>query len=74
MCLLTRADITVKDISKITRQFWKIHQQALGTLDAGDFTLFTIQCNLFVGTLAPFAMKRPVFQPVLQAALDSNVS
>lgn len=51
-----------------------MHHQALNTLDAGAFTLFTIQCNLFVGTLAPFAMKRPELLPVLQAALDFNVS
>jgi hypothetical protein len=36
-----RAGITVKDISQITQRFWKMHQPALGTLDAGAFTPFT---------------------------------
>ena len=35
-----RAGITVKDISQITQQFWKMHLLALGTLDAGAFTPF----------------------------------
>ncbi|KAJ5316602.1 Acyl-CoA dehydrogenase/oxidase [Penicillium antarcticum] len=54
--------------------FWKMHREALVALDGGAFTLFVIQCNPFASTLAPFAMKRPELQPVLQAALGFNVS
>jgi hypothetical protein len=68
-----RAGIAVKDISQITQQFWKMHQPALGTLELGLLPLSPL-CNLFVSTRAPFAMERPELQPVLQAALDFNVS
>jgi hypothetical protein len=37
-----RAGITVKDISQITQQSWKMHLLALGTLDVGVFTVFTL--------------------------------
>ncbi|OQD82847.1 hypothetical protein PENANT_c019G02599 [Penicillium antarcticum] len=66
--------LTAKDIYRFTPKFWKMHREALVALDGGAFTLFVIQCNPFASTLAPFAMKRPELQPVLQAALGFNVS
>ncbi|KGO62870.1 Acyl-CoA dehydrogenase/oxidase [Penicillium expansum] len=66
--------LTLKDVLYITPKFWKLHREPLLTLDGGAFTLLSIQCNLFVGTLAPFALKRPELQPILQSALDFDIS
>ncbi|KAJ5623247.1 Acyl-CoA dehydrogenase/oxidase [Penicillium lividum] len=66
--------LTLKDVLYITPRFWKLHLQNLIAMDGGAFTLLSIQCNLFVGTLAPFALKRPELQPIIQSALDFNIS
>ncbi|CAG8364206.1 unnamed protein product [Penicillium salamii] len=66
--------LTVKDILYLTPKFCKLHVKPLMTLDGAAFTLLTIQCNLFVGTLAPFALKRPELQPIIQSALDFDIS
>ncbi|KAI2698921.1 hypothetical protein CBS147317_7002 [Penicillium roqueforti] len=66
--------LTLKDVLYITPKFWKLHREPLLTLDGGAFTLLSIQCNLFVGTLAPFALKRPELQRILQSALDFDLS
>ncbi|KAJ5933849.1 Acyl-CoA dehydrogenase/oxidase [Penicillium verhagenii] len=66
--------LTLKDILYITPEFWKLHWDPLLAVDGGAFTLASIQCNLFVGTLAPFAMKRPELLPILQSALEFDIS
>lgn len=38
------------------------------------FTILTIQYNLTIGTLAPFAINNPELQPILQQMLDFDVS
>ncbi|KAJ5776641.1 uncharacterized protein N7511_001652 [Penicillium nucicola] len=55
--------LTLQESTRLTYQRAKAFCNAYG-----------VTCNLFVGTLAPFAMKRPDLQPVLQAALEFNVS
>lgn len=71
---LTRTGLTLKDVLYITPKFWKLHREPLMLLDGGAFTLLSIQCNLFVGTLTPFALKRPELQPILQSAMDFDIS
>ncbi|KOS43312.1 hypothetical protein ACN38_g5798 [Penicillium nordicum] len=66
--------LTLKDVLYITPKFWKLHREPLMLLDGGAFTLLSIQCNLFVGTLTPFALKRPELQPILQSAMDFDIS
>ncbi|KAJ5871442.1 Acyl-CoA dehydrogenase/oxidase [Penicillium soppii] len=66
--------MTVKDVLYLTPKFCKLHSEPLVAVDGAAFTLLTIQCNLFVGTLAPFALKRPELQPILQSALRFDIS
>ncbi|KAJ5888274.1 Acyl-CoA dehydrogenase/oxidase [Penicillium taxi] len=66
--------LTLKDVLYLTPKFWKLHREPLVALDGGAFTLLSIQCNLFVGTLAPFALERTELQPILQSALDFDIS
>ncbi|KAJ5796931.1 uncharacterized protein N7518_005471 [Penicillium psychrosexuale] len=66
--------LTLKDVLYLTPKFWKLHREPLITLDGGAFTLLSIQCNLFVGTLAPFALERPELHRILQSALDFDIS
>ncbi|CAI7656681.1 unnamed protein product [Penicillium glandicola] len=51
-----------------------MHTDQLAALDGGAFTLLTIQCNLFVGTVAPFAINRPELQSILQSAMNFDIS
>lgn len=74
MQLPTRAGLTLNDILYITPKFWSLHREPLTASDAGAYTLLSIQFNLFVGTLAPFALKRPELRPILQSALDFDIS
>lgn len=71
---LTKTGLTLNDVLHITPKFWNLHREPLVALDGGAFTLLSIQCNLFVGTLAPFALERPELQPILQSALDFDIS
>ncbi|KAJ5835487.1 Acyl-CoA dehydrogenase/oxidase [Penicillium robsamsonii] len=51
-----------------------MHMDHLAALDGGAFTLLTIQCNLFVGTVAPLAINRPELQSILQFGMDFDIS
>ncbi|PWY90684.1 acyl-CoA dehydrogenase NM domain-like protein [Aspergillus heteromorphus CBS 117.55] len=67
-------DLTIKDVAYITPRFWKLHTDLLGAMDGGATTLVSIQYNLFIGTVAPFAASRPDLLPILQRALKFDVS
>lgn len=66
--------LTIPDILNMTPKFCKMHLQPLVALDGGALTLLTIQTNLFIGTLAPFASQRPELHSVLQAAINFEIS
>lgn len=66
--------MTLEDVLKLTPKFWKLHADPLLVLDGGALTMLSIQYNLFVGTVAPFALSRPELQPVLQQAMNFDIS
>ncbi|KAL2825529.1 hypothetical protein BJY01DRAFT_241534 [Aspergillus pseudoustus] len=66
--------LTVEDVSYLTPQFWKIHTDPINTVDGGALTLLSIQYNLFVGTVAPFATARPELHSILQRAMRFDIS
>ncbi|OQD95975.1 hypothetical protein PENVUL_c100G04078 [Penicillium vulpinum] len=66
--------LTIQDVLQLTPKFFKMHMHDIAVLDGGAFTLLTIQCNLFVGTVAPFATNRPELQTIMQAALKFDIS
>ena len=43
-------------------------------LDGAANTLLTIQYNLAGGTLAPFSIKRPELQPLMEKIINFEVS
>jgi hypothetical protein len=64
----------VEDILSLSPKFWKLHTDPIAAVDGGALTLISIQYNLFVGTVAPFATSRPELQRILQRALCFDVS
>ncbi|KAJ5189146.1 Acyl-CoA dehydrogenase/oxidase [Penicillium cf. griseofulvum] len=68
------AGLTIQDVLRITPKFFKMHTNHLAVLDGGAFTLLTIQCNLFVGTVAPLAINRPELQSIIESAMNFDVS
>ncbi|RAL13722.1 putative acyl-CoA oxidase [Aspergillus homomorphus CBS 101889] len=66
--------LTVKDVAYLTPDFWRLHTDMLGALDGGAITLISIQYNLFVGTVAPFAVTRPDLALTLQQAMEFDIS
>jgi hypothetical protein len=66
--------LTVEDVSYLTPAFWKIHTDPIAAADGGAFTLVSIQYNLFVGTVAPFAATRPELHSILQRAMKFEIS
>ncbi|KAE8557110.1 hypothetical protein EYB25_001816 [Talaromyces marneffei] len=66
--------LTVEDILTVGPKFWKLHTDLIGAVDGGALTLISIQYNLFVGTVAPFAVKRPDLHWILQRALSFEIS
>lgn len=72
--ILNTTDLTLNDVLYLTPKFWKLHREPIVALDGAAFTLLSIQTNLFVGTLGPFASKRPELQPIIQSALNFDIS
>ncbi|CAG7941642.1 unnamed protein product [Penicillium salamii] len=68
------AGLTIQDILQMTPKFCNMHLQPLVALDGGALTLLTVQTNLFIGTLAPFAMQRPELRSILKAAMNFEIS
>ncbi|CAG8100244.1 unnamed protein product [Penicillium salamii] len=68
------AGLTIQDILQTTPKFCSMHLQPLVALDGGALTLLTVQTNLFIGTLAPFAMQRPELRSILNAAMNFDLS
>ncbi|KAL2830464.1 hypothetical protein BDW59DRAFT_17850 [Aspergillus cavernicola] len=67
-------NLTVEDVLYLKPPFWKLHTDIIGAMDGGAITLISIQYNLFVGTVAPFAMTRPELQSVLERAMKFEIS
>ncbi|GFG10538.1 peroxisomal acyl-coenzyme A oxidase 3 [Aspergillus udagawae] len=66
--------LTVEDILSLGPKFWKLQTDPIAAVDGGALTLISIQYNLFVGTVAPFAASRPDLQWILQRALSFEIS
>ncbi|KAL5343588.1 hypothetical protein BJX70DRAFT_115256 [Aspergillus crustosus] len=66
--------LTVEDILYLSPLFWKLHTDLIGAMDGGAITLISIQYNLFIGTISPFAVARPELQAVLRRALHFEIS
>ena len=64
----------MEDVLHLRPAFWKLQTDPLAAVDGGALTLISIQYNLFVGTVAPFALTRPELQPILQRAINFDVS
>ncbi|KAL3456272.1 hypothetical protein BJX64DRAFT_294262 [Aspergillus heterothallicus] len=67
-------NLTVEDVSYLTTEFWKIHTDLITAVDGGALTLVSIQYNLFVGTVAPFAAARPELHSLVQRAMRFEIS
>lgn len=68
------ADLTLKDVVDTTPKFWKLHIDMLTAMDGGAINLVSVQYNLFVGTVAPFAATQPQLAFVIQQALNFDIS
>ncbi|KAG2418696.1 hypothetical protein HFD88_001797 [Aspergillus terreus] len=66
--------LTVEDIASLSPKFWKLQTDPIAAVDGGALTLISIQYNLFVGTVAPFATTRPDLHGILQRALNFEIS
>ena len=66
--------MTIEDIVALGPKFWKLQTDLITAVDGGALTLISIQYNLFVGTVAPFATKRPDLLWILQRALNFEIS
>jgi hypothetical protein len=58
----------------MTPAFWKLHMDMLTAMDGGAINLVSVQYNLFVGTVAPFAATHPELPPIIQKALRVEIS
>ncbi|KAJ5770409.1 Acyl-CoA dehydrogenase/oxidase [Penicillium nucicola] len=66
--------LNISDIVYMTPKFCKMNLQPLAGLDIGTLNLLSIQTNLFIGTLGPFAVNRPELNSILQAAMNFEIS
>ncbi|KAL4779779.1 hypothetical protein BJX76DRAFT_361441 [Aspergillus varians] len=67
-------NLTIEDVLHMSPLFWRLQTDLIGTMDGGALTLVTIQYNLFVGTVAPFAARQPELREVLQRAMGFEIS
>ncbi|KAH2724577.1 hypothetical protein KXW29_007049 [Aspergillus fumigatus] len=66
--------LAVDDILTLSPKFWKLQTEPIAAVDGGALTLISIQYNLFIDTVAPFAASRPDLQWILQRALSFDIS
>ncbi|KAJ6003490.1 acyl-CoA oxidase [Penicillium sp. IBT 35674x] len=72
---LARAyNLTLKDVVDTTPKFWKLHIDMLTAMDGGAINLVSVQYNLFVGTVAPFADTQPRLAFIIQQAMNFDIS
>ncbi|KAJ5657146.1 acyl-CoA dehydrogenase NM domain-like protein [Penicillium longicatenatum] len=72
---LARAyNLTLKDVVDTTPKFWKLHIDMLTAMDGGAINLVSVQYNLFVGTVAPFAATQPKLELIVQQAINFDIS
>ncbi|KAL2822653.1 putative acyl-CoA oxidase [Aspergillus granulosus] len=67
-------NLTLKDVVEMTPAFWKLHMDMLTAMDGGAINLVSVQYNLFVGTVAPFAATHPELASIIQQALRVDIS
>lgn len=67
-------DLTLKDVVDTTPKFWKLHIDMLTAMDGGAINLVSVQYNLFVGTVAPFADTQPQLAFIIQQAMNFDIS
>lgn len=58
----------------MTPAFWKLHMDMLTAMDGGAINLVSVQYNLFVGTVAPFAATHPELPSIIDKALRVDIS
>ncbi|KAH9832477.1 acyl-CoA dehydrogenase NM domain-like protein [Rhodofomes roseus] len=66
--------MTAEDTLYLRPKFWEFHTDNIHSMDAGAFTLLTIQYNLMGGTLAAFAQKRPELRSIMDKVMRFDVS
>lgn len=67
-------DLTLRDVVEMTPAFWKLHMDMLTAMDGGAINLISVQYNLFVGTVAPFAATHPELPSIIEKALRVDIS
>jgi hypothetical protein len=66
--------LTVEDVLTLSPKFWKLHADPVVPRMSAAFTLIGSQYNLVVGTIAPYAKRRPELLPLLQRLMAFDVS
>ncbi|KAL4921500.1 acyl-CoA dehydrogenase NM domain-like protein [Aspergillus aurantiobrunneus] len=67
-------NLTAEDVRYLSPRFWRLQTDLIGAVDFGAMTLVSIQYNLFIGTVAPFAATCPDLYTLLQRAIRFEVS
>ncbi|KAL4935087.1 hypothetical protein BDV06DRAFT_137715 [Aspergillus oleicola] len=67
-------NLALDDILFFSPLFCDLHTDFISAMDGGMITLVTIQYNLFIGTVLPFAATRPELLPLLHRALRFEIS
>jgi hypothetical protein len=66
--------LSLQDVVEMTPAFWKLHMDMLTAMDGSAINLISVGYNLFVGTVAPFLPTHPELGPIIQQALNVDVS
>ncbi|GKZ86670.1 hypothetical protein AnigIFM56816_002082 [Aspergillus niger] len=66
--------LTIEDVLHLAPKFWAVHKDSIIARDPIAHILVTIQLNLVVGTMAPFAIKRPDLHPLMESILNFDIS
>jgi hypothetical protein len=66
--------LSLEDVLTLSSKFWKLHAHPVVPRMSGAFTLIGSQYNLVVGTIAPYAKRRPELLPLLQRLIAFEAS
>jgi acyl-CoA oxidase len=65
--------LSLTDILTCSQKFWDMQSDPILVRDIGCTNIIACNLNLFVGTVAPFAHKRPDLKALLTKALNFDI-
>ncbi|TCD63233.1 hypothetical protein EIP91_005818 [Steccherinum ochraceum] len=66
-------NLSTQDVRDLTKKFWDMYSDPLYILDGAAFNVLVFSANLYCGTVAPHASKRPDLARLVEQGLNGDI-